>query len=786
MEANTISTLEWNKIKSILMEYCASSLCKDRVSKIVPLNDLEKIEYLQTKTADSIELIRKYSFPPLYGIYDIKSIMKRLEKNAILENIEFLNIADSLRVSQSLKDYISEYEGEENIIVSQIDKLYTNKRIRSEIERVIVDEETIADDASRTLYNIRKSIREKTEEARNKLKSIVKDDSKNLQDGFITMRDGRYVVPVKSGAKSKIPGITHDTSSSGQTLYVEPMEVVEINNKIRDLEIEEQEEIRRILKELSEMIFLYNEDIEKNQYILVDLDFSFAKAKYALEKNYTKPILNKDKIIDIKNAKHPLLQGKVVPIDIKLGEKYNALVITGPNTGGKTVSLKTLGLTVMMAQAGLYIPCDEFSKIMVFDNIYTDIGDNQSIEQSLSTFSASMTNIVRILDKADSNSLVLFDELGNGTDPTEGAALAMSIIDTLLKRGSLIVSTTHYSELKLYAMSTEGVQNANVEFNVETLSPTYRLIIGRPGKSNAFEISKRLGLSSDVLNNAKSYISKENKDFEEIISEIEDDKSRLDKELKELRVQKNEYKNLIDEFNKNIESKRKEALEDVDKAKIEARNILEEARKESKEILRIAKRKNKSSENRDIDRAYSEITDRYKDVSSKFEDDKKEEKNIKNNNIKVKLGETVKVKTMDNDLGVVQTLPDNKGDLTVQMGILKFNININDISKTNENIEKEKSKSSYRSVLKNNSNESVSAELDVRGLNVDEAIIEIEKYFDRSILMGLKNVNIIHGKGTGALRSGLTEFFRKSNYVEEFRLGNAKEGGAGVTVVTLK
>ena len=784
MDKNTLSTLEWNRIKENLMNYCESSLAKQRASKIFPYTHLEKVEFFQTKTADSIELIRKYSFPPLFGIHDLKSIMTRLSKKAILENYEFIQIADSLRVSLRLKDYIEEYEGEENLIVEEIKKLYTNPRIQKEIERIIIDDETIADDASRELYNIRKSIREKSEEAKAKLNSLVRDDTTNLQSGYVTMRDGRYVVPVKSGAKSKVPGITHDISSTGQTLFIEPMAIVEINNKIRDLEIKEIEEIRRILKELSEMIYAYNEEIESNQYILIDLDFTFAKAKYALEKNYTKPMLNDNKIIDIKNAKHPLLKGNVVPIDVKLGEDYSALIITGPNTGGKTVSLKTIGLVVLMAQSGLYVPCDDFSQISIFNDVFTDIGDNQSIEQSLSTFSASMTNIVDILSKADDKSLVLFDELGNGTDPVEGAALAMSIIDNLLKKGSLLVTTTHYSELKFYAMSTEGVQNANVEFDIETLAPTFRLIIGRPGKSNAFEISKRLGLSENILDRAKNYVSSENRDFEDIISEIEEQKSKLDNELNEANRNKLKYENLIRKFDLEIGEKRAKADKEIEKSKNEAREILENAIRESKEIIKIAKSKSKASDQRDLDRAYTDISDRYKKASSDYtKNDYKLPKNDKI--IDVKLGETVKVLSM-NDLATVQSLPDNKGDLTVQMGILKFNVNIKDLAKTNEELEAEKSKSSYRNIMRSASQKEVKQELDLRGLNVDESIVLIEEFFDASILQGLKTVMIIHGKGTGALRKGITEYLRKSNYVKSFRIGNDKEGGAGVTVVSLK
>ncbi len=782
MEKNTINTLEWVKIQEKLIDYCASNLGKEKASKIMPLYDKSKIEYMLRKTEDAIELIRKYSFPPLYGIHDLKSITKRLKKQAILENYEFMQIADSLRVSQSLKEYKLEYEGE-NIIVNHIDKLYTNIRIQREIERIIVDEETIADDASRILFNIRKSIRDKEDEARAKLQSMVKSDNMNLQDGFITMRDGRYVVPVKAGARSKVPGIAHDVSSSGQTIYIEPMAIVEINNKIRDLEIEELEEIRRILKDLSEMVFMYHEEIENNQYYLVDLDFTFAKAKYALDKGYNKPLINDKKIIDIKNAKHPLLKGEVVPIDIRIGESYKALVITGPNTGGKTVSLKTLGLTIMMAQSGLFIPADDFSKISIFNDIYTDIGDNQSIEQSLSTFSASMKNIVHILENADEDSLVLFDELGNGTDPTEGAALAMAIIDTLVKRESLIVSTTHYSELKLYAMSTEGVQNANVEFDIETLSPTYKLTIGRPGKSNAFEISKRLGLENDILRIAATYLSEENKDFEDIIASIEEDKSKLEAEIKEANKEKLRYQKLIDDFNRDFDKQKQKALKEVEEAKLEARRILEDAKNESKDMLRLAKSKS-GAQTSDIDRVYTQINEKYKDISSQYEN--KERKKIRSNeDLQLKLGETVRVISM-NDLATVQTLPDNKGELIVQMGILKFNIHVSDIEKTDEDIQKEKSKTSYRKLIKDASLMNASQDIDLRGLNVEEARIEIDRFFDTSSLIGMKKVYLIHGKGTGALRTGILEYLRKSNYVKEYRIGNHDEGGAGVTVVTLK
>ncbi|MDO4779247.1 MAG: endonuclease MutS2 [Tissierellia bacterium] len=783
MEKNTLFTLEWDKIRDKLIDNCQSSLGKGLASKLEPIYDIEEIRKLLNKTKNGIELILKYSNPPLFGIYDFEYVFKRLGMGAILENSDFIKISDSLRVASRLKEYVSEYEGE-NELVNNIKLLYTNKRVEEEINRIIVDEDTIADDASRTLLSIRRSIKNKMDEIKRKLNSIIQDKENQLkiQDGIITVRDGRYVVPVKREAKSHFKGITHDQSATGQTVYIEPMVVVELNNDIRKLEVEEQDEIRRILKDLSELVATYREDIYQNQFILSDLDFTFAKSKLALSMDANLPIMNTDKIVDIKSARHPLLKGRVVPIDVKLGDGYNALVITGPNTGGKTVSLKTLGLMIIMAQSGLFIPCAEFSKIPVIKNIYTDIGDKQSIELSLSTFSASMTNIVSILEKADDKSLVLFDELGSGTDPTEGAALAMSIIDNLVKRDVLLVTTTHYSELKLYAMTTQGVQNASVEFDIETLSPTYRLIIGTPGKSNAFEISKRLGLKDEILSEAKKYVSKENKDFEEIISDIESDRIKMEQELSEVRALKLEYRRLNEKLNSDIGEKLQKALDEIESSKELAREILENAKAESKEILKFAKKSMKGSTS-ELDRAYSEITNKYKDMSVKYQKKEKTETH-QGGDIEVKLGETVRIISMD-DIGIVQTLPDSRGDLMVQVGILKFSANIRDLEKAQEQ-RKEKNKAGYRSVLQNKSKTEIRQELDLRGKNVLESIPDIEKFFDDSIILGMKTVNIIHGKGTGALREGITNFLKKSKYVESFRLGELKEGGAGVTVVTLK
>lgn len=784
MDINALETLEWNKIVENIQGFCKSSIGRKKVEELEIFTDLSSIEREQDFVSHAIELVLKYSNPQLYGIYDFTEICRRLERGAILENDEFIKISDSFRVAASLRDYVKEYLSEENTVVNRINKLYKNKRIEEEINRIIKDSENIHDQASAKLFSIRRSIRNKMDDIRRRLGAILqdKDSSSNIRESIVTMRDGRYVVPVKREAKSKFPGIIHDQSATGQTLFIEPMVVVELNNDIRNLEIEEREEIRRILKELSELCCQYKDDILGNQEILVFLDITFAKAAYGLEIKGTRPIMNDKKFIDMKAARHPLLKGEVVPIDVKISDTCRAIIITGPNTGGKTVSLKTIGLITLMAQAGLFVPCAEFSKLAIFDNIYTDIGDKQSIELSLSTFSASISNIVRILNNASSKSLVLFDELGSGTDPAEGAALAMAIIDGLVKRELVLVATTHYSELKLYAMTRENIQNASVEFDVESLSPTYRLIIGSPGKSNAFEISKRLGLDKTVIDNALSYISKENRDFENLISGIEEDRIRMEEETRELLRLKDEYRKLNEKLSLDIEDKRKKALEEVEKSKFLARKILEDAKKESKDLLKMAKANAKGSTNQ-LDRVYSEITDKFQEFSEKYEGKVKVKKN--NKKLDLKLGQNVKIVSM-NEIGIVQTLPDNKGDLTVQVGILKFNSNISGIELTDEDIKKEKQKTSYRNILSEKAGENYSRELDLRGENVLDAIGKIEKFFDNSILFGLKEVNIIHGKGTGALRAGINDYLKKSKYVDKYRIGDLKEGGAGVTVVTLK
>ncbi|HSH35032.1 endonuclease MutS2, partial [Schnuerera sp.] len=535
MNEKTFRVLEYEKIVEKLMGKAESELGKQMVKNVKPSISIDEIEYLQRETKEALGLIIKNGNPPLFGIFDISYQLKRAEIGGILNPADLLKVSDSLRVSRSLKKYLKQLKEEEMtqypIIQELIYSLRVLKHVEEEINNAIIGENEISDNASPMLKKIRRQIINKNDSVRNRLNSIINSQKykKFLQDSIVTMREGRYVVPIKQENKAYFPGLVHDQSSSGATLFVEPMAVVELNNELRELEIKEREEIQKILNELTSLVAAEVENIRNNQKTLQRLDFVFAKGKLALEMNGTKPILNKDGYINIKKARHPLLDTKeVVPIDIYIGKDFNTLVITGPNTGGKTVTLKTVGLLTLMAQSGIHIPADFNSEIGVFDQVFADIGDEQSIEQSLSTFSSHMTNIVDILDKVGQNSLVLFDELGAGTDPTEGAALAMSILDHLLKLNIRTIATTHYSQLKVYALTTDKVKNASVEFDVETLSPTYKLLIGVPGKSNAFEISKRLGLQNYIIKYAKTLVSKENVEFEDVLKAIDKDRKIIE------------------------------------------------------------------------------------------------------------------------------------------------------------------------------------------------------------------------------------------------------------------
>ncbi|NLL81292.1 MAG: endonuclease MutS2 [Tissierellia bacterium] len=792
MNEKSLKTLEFNKIKELLISKAESRLGKDLANKIEPLRDINEINKLQEETDEALSLLIKRGNPPLYGIKSIFLEIKRVEKGGVLTPSSLLKISDMLRVSRGLKSYIKDSKQDKfssyPIIEKMVSELSVFKNIEDEINSAIISEEEISDNASQTLRNIRNQIKSKNDSIKNKLNSIISSQSykKHLQDSIVTIREGRYVIPVKQENRSSVPGLIHDMSSSGATVFIEPMAIVELNNQLRELEIKEKEEIERILMELSNLVATESVEILNNEDILRRLDFIFAKGKLALDLNATKPILNNKGYINIKKARHPLLSANdVVPIDIYIGKEFTSLIITGPNTGGKTVTLKTVGLFTLMAQAGLHIPADYNSELAVFNQVFADIGDEQSIEQSLSTFSSHMTNIVDILNNVDYNSLVLLDELGAGTDPTEGAALAMSILDYLLKKRIRTIATTHYSQLKLYALTTEGVKNASVEFSVETLSPTYRLLIGVPGKSNAFEVSKRLGLQSYIIDYAKDLISKENIEFEDVLQAMESDRKQIEEDKAETMRLKLEIEDLKKHLSLEKEKTNETRDKILQKSREEAHEILKEAKEEADLIVnelkdisfQIDKERNKR-----IHEAQAMLKNKLEDVESSLT---KNVLNVRSTKIpkKLKIGETVEVLSL-NQVGTVLTEPDEKGNLDVQVGIMKVNINITTLRRTKDEI-KDKSLIQNKRIISNKS-KTIKNEIDLRGKNIEEATLDIDKYLDDSYIAGLNEIFIIHGKGTGALRDGVKNYLRGHKHVKSFRTGKYGEGGDGVTVVEIK
>lgn len=791
MNEKTLKVLEYYKIVEMLEEKTESQLGGEMAKGINPLTDINEIKKMQNETEEALELIIRRGNPPLYGIYDISYELKMADIGGALSPGALLKVSDSLRVTRNLKNYMKEVREEDEtkypILQNLMDNLRIFKDIEDEINNAILNENELSDNASPKLRSIRRQIINKNQSIKDKLNSIIGSGryKKYLQDSIVTMRESRYVVPIKQENKAFFPGIVHDQSSSGATLFVEPMAVVELNNELRELELEERKEIERILKELSQLVSYEGEDIGNNQKILQEIDFIFAKGKLALEMDGTKPILNDKGYINIKKARHPLLDSKtVVPIDIYLGKDFNSLVITGPNTGGKTVTLKTVGLITLLAQSGLHIPADFNSQVGVFNQIFADIGDEQSIEQSLSTFSSHMTNIIKILDEVGDNSLVLFDELGAGTDPTEGAALAMSILDNLLKKSIRTIATTHYSQLKIYALTTDGVRNASVEFDVETLRPTYRLLIGVPGKSNAFEISKRLGLQDYIIEYAKTLVSKESMEFEDVLQAIDRDRRTIEEEKFVIEKLKSE----VEKLESQVKAEKKKAEENREKiilqAKEEARNILRIAKEESDTIvqeLREISHEVEKDRNRKIQESQEKLKTSLNEVERSLAENvlniksKEPPKNLK-------IGETVEVLSL-NQIGNVLELPDENGNLLVQVGIMKANVHISTLRRSAEE-ETETIQTSTRNIIKSKS--AVKNEIDLRGKTLDEALLDLDKYIDDVYIAGIKEAYIIHGKGTGVLREGIKGYLKGHRHIKSFRIGKYGEGGDGVTVVELK
>lgn len=792
MNEKTFKALEYRKIIEKLLGKCESALGKKRAEKVKPLTNMNEIEKLQKETDEALNIIIKKGTPPLFGIKNIKADVNRAEIGGSLVPEALLRIGDSLRVSRSLKKYIKEVKEETEEEFPRVEEIIENlsvfKSIEEEIENAIISKEEISDNASRTLKNIRNEIVKKNNSVRARLDSIVNSESnrKYLQDNIVTMREGRYVVPVKSESKNAIKGLVHDMSSSGATFFIEPMAVVELNNELKELKLKENEEIERILEVLSSMVGQEANKIGNNQYLLQELDFIFAKGKLAFEMDATKPVLNNNSYINMKKARHPLLDvEEVVPIDIYLGDEFDSLIITGPNTGGKTVSLKTVGLLVLMAQSGIHIPADFNSEIGIFYQIFADIGDEQSIEQSLSTFSSHMVNIVDILSKVKKNALVLFDELGAGTDPTEGAALAMSILDYLLKIGAKSIATTHYSQLKLYALTTEGVVNGSVEFDVKTLSPTYKLLIGIPGKSNAFEISKRLGLENHIIEYARGLISEENIQFEDVLESMEEDRRIINENREMAQRHRNQVEELKAELSREKEKVEESKEKILQNAKKEAREVLKKAKAEADSLVRELKdisadaKKDKMSR---AHRAQNKLTHKLKDAENEAAD---EVLNVKSKEPpkNLKAGETVEVLTLG-QTGTVVEEPNDSGDVMVQVGIMKISAKLDSLRRA-ESAEDENIGEANKRIITSKSKD-IKTEIDLRGKNKEEAFMELDKYLDDAYIAGLKRVEIIHGKGTGVLRKGVQQYLKTNRHIKSARLGEMGEGGDGVTIAEIK
>lgn len=789
MDRKSLKTLEFEKILVLLEEYAITYLGKEKCEKLQPTDNIIMIKKKQKETTEATSLLFRFGNPPISKITKLEGIISKIKLGATLSIKELLNIADTLKILREVKSYYKSQEIDNIVILKEyFESLYNNLNVEKEIYRCIKNDEELDDRASGELYNIRRHILDLENRVKDKLNEMVRsaETSKYLQDQVVTLRNDRYVIPVKQEYKNEIKGLVHDASSSGSTIFIEPTAVFNMNNEIKELRIKEQKEIERILSVLTQMIDPISDEIGNSLESLGNIDFAFAKGKLSLEMNAFEPTINQKFYINLKGARHPLIEKeKVVPIDVWIGDKFKTLVVTGPNTGGKTVTLKTIGLLSTMAQSGLHIPAKESSEIAVFKNIYADIGDEQSIEQSLSTFSSHMKNIVAITSKVTSEDLVLLDELGSGTDPVEGAAIAMSVLESLKEIECITLATTHYSELKSYAIETDNVENASCEFNIETLSPTYKLLIGVPGRSNAFAISKKLGLSEKILERANSFLSAETIKFEQILNEMELNKERAKEEklkadilLREAKIEKEKIETEI----KKLENKKEEILL---KAKKEARDLLlgteEEASKIIKDLINLKKDKEKN-----INKIAEEARTKIKKNISEIQKDLSKPKTEVKNQIKkeeILLGMKVYLPSLDQEVTII-SLPDKKDNVMVQSGIVKLNTHISQIEKITKK-EETKEKSGSNRYIRSKAKD-ISPEINLIGKTVDESTKEIEKYLDDAYLAGMKTVRIVHGKGSGALRRGVQEYLKENEHVDSYRLGIYGEGDTGVTVVELK
>ncbi len=791
MNEKALHTLEYDKIVSLLEARATSAPGKALCRELAPLTDLFEINTMQEETACAVGRIFAKGSVSFGNTYDVSASMLRLELGSALGIHELLMVAKLLENAGLVRAYgrKEREDAPDDILTPSFNALEPLPQATAEIRRCILSEEEISDNASSKLRQIRKNIKSAGERIHTELNKIISTHAKDyLQDSLVTTRDGRYCIPVKSEYKNSVAGIVHDMSSSGSTLFIEPASVVRLNNEIRELEIEEQKEIEVILANLSEMLSAYVGLIRNDYALMRRLDFIFARASLAISMNASRPLINSEGIIDLRKARHPLIdKKKVVATDIRLGETFDLLIITGPNTGGKTVTLKTTGLLVLMGLSGLHIPAADRSRIALFREVYADIGDEQSIEQSLSTFSSHMTNIVDFLDKADTDSLVLFDELGAGTDPTEGAALAVAILDSLHAKGVRTLATTHYSEIKVYALKTPGVENASCEFDVATLSPTYRLLIGVPGKSNAFAISRKLGLSENIIDDAKSLLTDQQETFEDVISDLEMKRRSLEKEKEDAERATREIEKLKKdlEYQKSHLEEQKKKL--IAQSQVEARKILQDAKDYADKSISYFAKHGGIASGKELEKERQNLRSQIKDLDGKIGDIGKDPSRTGSLTAKdLKVGDAVRVISL-NLKGTVSTLPDAKGYLFVTLGIMRTKVKLSDLEKIDEaEIIAPGVKKSSTGKLRIEKSKAATTEINLLGMTVDEACMELDKFIDNAALAHLPSVRIVHGKGTGALRKGVQQYLKRNKHVKSFRLGEYGEGDAGVTIAEIR
>lgn len=784
MNNKVLKTLEFYKIINMLSDRSQSIIGKKVIKNSEVSTDMIEVQRLLDETDEAYRFIIKHRLPGISNIQDLEEDFKLLEIGQFFSPRKLLEVWKLLNTSRFLKNIISYDESLEfKNIFELLNSLNTAIQLERDLEISIISEDEISDDASSDLKRIRRMIKSKNDLIRDRLNQLISTSDK-LMDNLYTLRDGRYVVPVRSEFKNSFKGIVHDQSASGQTVFIEPMFVVDLNNDLKKLEIDEEKEIERILMEFSKRVLEILPELISNLNVIANIDFIFSRGKLAYDMEAIKPIINNNGIISLKSARHPLIdKDKVVPIDISLGNSFNTLVITGPNTGGKTVTLKTVGILTLMTQYGLMIPCADNSEVAVFDELFADIGDEQSIEQSLSTFSSHMKNIIEIINNAKENSLILFDELGSGTDPEEGSGLSISILNYFLEKNIRTIATTHYSQLKMYAMTTENVQNAAMEFDVEKLEPTYKLIIGISGKSNAFEISKKLGLDESFIINAKKFISNNELSFDKLVSNVDNRRKEYEELIIEQRKILNFNKKIKEEYEEKLEKFNKQKEKKIKKLDEYIENSIYETEKFCRETINHINKARSKEQSTKLKKISEEILKKIDKINHSKMIKKENESNILNEPLM--LGEEVKVLSL-NENGYVQTLPDKNGNLQVKIGILKVNANISDIIRIEKIIDHSKDKVSYSKSNFIKSDKMFNNKIDVRGYNTEDAIYEIDKFLDDSFIANLNEVTIVHGKGTGVLRKNISDFLRKHKLVKSFSFGKFNEGGDGATVVKLK